>query len=270
MTLSSRRSLTMFFVLAVLLIPIVIFASAKRVRSAEYEGASGFSIWLDGPTQATGDETITYMITTDASGLFGAQVDLEFDPAVLQVVGTQVTPGSCPKPDFVASNIVDNGAGSISYAVTSLFPTPPCDGGVMASFQFKVLPTAVGGSTKVQFTSVILADDDGVEIPATANDLNLEIVGVVAEFSGTPTKGPAPLTVDFTNLSSGDYNSCIWDFGDTNSSSSCANQSHTYTTPGSYSVKLSVNGPGVSDSETKGNYIVVWQYWVNLPVVLAD
>ena len=54
--------------------------------------------------------------------------------------------------------------GSISYAVSSLFPTDPCDGGIVASFQFQVSPTAVEGSTQVQFDNVILANSDGLEI----------------------------------------------------------------------------------------------------------
>ena len=31
--------------------------------------------------------TISYNITSDVTGLFGAQLELSFDPAVLQVVG---------------------------------------------------------------------------------------------------------------------------------------------------------------------------------------
>ena len=37
---------------------------------------------------------------------------------------------------------------------------------------------------------------------------------VQADFSGTPTSGIAPLSVDFTNLSSGDFDTCFWNFGD--------------------------------------------------------
>ena len=137
----------------------------------------------------------------------------------------------------------------------------------MASFQFQVSPAAAVGSTQVQFDSVITADSNGQEIPVTAVDLNLEIVGTIAEFSGTPTEGPAPLTVNFTNLSSGDYDACTWNFGHSSGSNLCENQSHVYTAPGTYTVELTVSGPSGSDSETKVDYIVV-PHWLSLPIIL--
>jgi hypothetical protein len=248
--------------------PIVTFASAGWVTPAESQVTNASSIWLEGPIEAEPGANISYKITTDASALFGAQLDLSFDPAVLQVVGTEITPGSCPASDFVVINSVDNSAGTISYAATALAPTLPCGGGIVASFQFQVSPAAAKGTTQVQFDSVILADSNGSEIPATAVDLNLEIAGIIAEFSGTPTRGRDPLTVYFTNLSSGDYDTCTWNFGDATSSSLCDNQSHVYTAPGIYTVQLTISGSGGSDSETKVDYIIVAKYWLHLPVIL--
>ena len=85
-----------------------------------------------------------------------------------------------------------------------------------------------------------------------------------ADFSGSPTSGPAPLTVNFSDLSTGDYDSCTWSFGDTNTSTLCDGQSNTYDQPGLYSVTLSVNGPGGADALTKTNYIQV-----GIPAVAA-
>ena len=266
---ATRRYLTNLFVLMVLMTLIVTSASAKPVSPTDSKVVNAFSIWLDGPIQAAPGELLAYNITTDVTDLFGAQLELSFDPAVLQVVGTQVTPGSCPKPDFVHTNSVDNGVGSISYVVTSLSPTVPCDGGIVASFQFQVAPAAAAGSTPVQFDTdkTIMADINGDGIPVTAVDLSLEIVGTTAEFSGTPTEGRAPLTVNFTNLSSGDYDACTWNFGHGSGSSLCENQSHVYTAPGTYTVELTVSGPTGSDSETKVDYIVV-PHWLSLPIIL--
>ena len=78
----------------------------------------------------------------------------------------------------------------------------------------------------------------------------------VAEFSGTPTSGTAPLTVSFSDLSSGSPDSWSWNFGDGNSSSA-QNPSHTYTNPGSYTVTLTASNSNGSDGETKVDYIVV-------------
>ena len=78
----------------------------------------------------------------------------------------------------------------------------------------------------------------------------------VAGFSGTPTTGPAPLTVQFTDLSSGAPTSWFWDLGD-RATDTTQNPSHTYTVPGVYSVRLTVTGGGFSDSNVQIGYITV-------------
>ncbi|MEZ5359993.1 MAG: PKD domain-containing protein [Candidatus Zixiibacteriota bacterium] len=78
----------------------------------------------------------------------------------------------------------------------------------------------------------------------------------VAAFTGTPTSGTAPLTVSFTDQSTGSITSWSWTFGDGGTSTS-QSPSHQYTSAGTYSVTLTVTGPGGSDGETKTNYITV-------------
>lgn len=77
-----------------------------------------------------------------------------------------------------------------------------------------------------------------------------------AAFIGNPTTGTAPLTVSFTNQSQGDFMTCFWNFGDSNSSSNC-NPTHTYQNAGTYSVSLTVGGLGGTDTEVKTGYITV-------------
>lgn len=79
----------------------------------------------------------------------------------------------------------------------------------------------------------------------------------VADFSGSPTAGIAPLTVNFTNLSSGDYINTNWSFGDAQTSTA-SSPSHVYNSPGTYTVSLSISGAGGSDTETKSSYITVY------------
>ena len=78
----------------------------------------------------------------------------------------------------------------------------------------------------------------------------------VANFSGTPTSGNKPLTVQFTDGSSGSITSRSWTFGD-GGTSSAQNPSHQYTSTGTYTVSLTVTGPGGTDTETKTGYITV-------------
>jgi PKD repeat protein len=79
----------------------------------------------------------------------------------------------------------------------------------------------------------------------------------VAEFSGSPASGPAPLTVDFTDLSTGNPTSWSWDFGDGAGTSAAQNPSYTYDSPGSYTVQLTSTSACGSDVETKIDYITV-------------
>ena len=79
----------------------------------------------------------------------------------------------------------------------------------------------------------------------------------VADFTVDTTQGSAPLTVSFTDKSSGAVTSRQWNFGD-GKTSSTQNPSHTYTDAGVYSVTLTVNGPGGSNAKTQSNYITVY------------
>ena len=62
-----------------------------------------------------------------------------------------------------------------------------------------------------------------------------------AEFSATPTTGPTPLEVQFTDDFVCDFNSWSWDFVDGGTSNE-QNLVHIYTTPGPFTVSLISSG----------------------------
>ncbi|MCB9454885.1 MAG: PKD domain-containing protein [Anaerolineaceae bacterium] len=64
-----------------------------------------------------------------------------------------------------------------------------------------------------------------------------------AAFTPDKTSGEVPLTVSFTNQSTGDISGYNWDFGDTATSTE-QSPTHTYNTAGTYTVVLTVTGPG--------------------------
>ena len=70
----------------------------------------------------------------------------------------------------------------------------------------------------------------------------------VANFSVTPARGPAPLRVVAEDLSQGRIRERAWDFGDGTEIRGLLRTEHTYATPGRYTVKLTVEGPGGSDT----------------------
>jgi hypothetical protein len=128
-----------------------------------------------------GTFTVDVMVA-DVADLYGTALELTFDPAYVEVVdadlvavGVQITPGTCPSPDFVVANIADNVAGTINYDVSALAPSPPCNGtGVIASITFR--GKLQGPEFPLHFASWLLADTDGLTIPAGASDGTLIVV----------------------------------------------------------------------------------------------
>jgi PKD repeat protein len=89
------------------------------------------------------------------------------------------------------------------------------------------------------------SDDDEDVVPTPAEP--------VADFSADNTSG---LTVQFTDSSTGSIDTYSWDFGD-NTTSTEQNPSHTYDNAATYTVALTVTGPGGSDTATKDVTVTV-------------
>jgi PKD repeat protein len=82
---------------------------------------------------------------------------------------------------------------------------------------------------------------------------------VNANFSADITQGCAPLSVRFTDLSTGSIQQWFWDFGNGNTSQ-FDDVIATYTTPGTYTVSLTVTDTvnGISSTKTELAYITVF------------
>ncbi len=108
----------------------------------------------------------------------------------------------------------------------------------------------------------MLTTPDGIMI-GTANPFNGCQVWVgttrnppVADFTGDPVSGCSPLTVCFTDGSTGTIASWSWDFGD-NTTSTDQNPCRTYTEPGTYDVSLTVSNSAGQDTLIRPGYITV-------------
>jgi PKD repeat protein len=116
---------------------------------------------------------------------------------------------------------------------------------VAGTYSVKLVVTGTGGDGEETRTDYITASE--VAIPAP-----------VAAFSADQTSGVEPLTVQFTDESTGDITGYAWDFdNDGNVDSTEQNPSYTYSYAGTFTVTLSVSGPGGSDDETKTDLITV-------------
>ncbi|KKG26616.1 PKD domain-containing protein, partial [Methanosarcina sp. 2.H.T.1A.15] len=88
--------------------------------------------------------------------------------------------------------------------------------------------------------------------------------GPVASFSASSTAGKAPLTIRFTDESTGSPTAWRWTFGD-RSDSTEKNPVHTYNKSGLYSVTLTASNADGSNVLTKTGYIAVSSV-LNTPV----
>jgi len=80
----------------------------------------------------------------------------------------------------------------------------------------------------------------------------------VANFTGTPTSGTAPLTVTFTDSSTNTPTAWSWNFGDSSSvNATVKNPVHTYASTGTYTVALTTTNVAGSNTKTIDNYITV-------------
>ncbi|HQV30033.1 MAG TPA: cohesin domain-containing protein, partial [Thermoflexales bacterium] len=132
------------------------------------------------------------IVISDVANLYGADVRLTFNPAILAVVdanggqsGVQITPGpllTSQGPYQIFTNQVSNTAGTITYIVFQFTPTPPFTGtDVLATIQFQALAP---GISPINFSYIELGTNTGFVIPQTSQ------AGSITVASPTPTPTP--------------------------------------------------------------------------------
>ena len=117
-------------------------------------------------------------------------------------------------------------------------------------------PSHVYAAAGTYTVALTVTGPGGSNTQTRTNYVTVSASAPVAQFTGTPTKGKAPTTVDFTNSSTGSITSYAWDFGD-GTTSPAANPSKIYSKSGTYTVALTVAGPGGSNTKTQTNYVKV-------------
>jgi len=89
----------------------------------------------------------------------------------------------------------------------------------------------------------------GTETATRARSITVR-APVSAAFSATPLAGTAPLSVAFTDLSTGTVVSRLWEFGD-GATSTEADPVHVYAAPATYDVRLTVSNECSQDTELR-------------------
>ncbi len=173
------------------------------------QGAATVSLDPPAATVGVGETVVVNIRIQDVTDLFGADVRLQYDPAIVEVVdantlvpGTQISSGDFPDISsgrgFVAQNTVNPDEGTIGYAMTLLSPATPVSGsGTLASVTFR---GKASGRSDITFTSVLLSDASANQIPASKSDGSVTVSGgppaptatLPPEPTASPTPGPTP------------------------------------------------------------------------------
>ncbi|MEW5766794.1 MAG: PKD domain-containing protein [bacterium] len=181
--------------------------------------------------------------------------------------------GSCTSDSETKNNYITVGTAPVAGFTAS--PTTPCAGfpvtftdhstGYITSWlwEFGDGDTSAAQSPSHTYTdtgphsvSLTVTGDCGVDTETKTDYINV-VLAPLADFTVNNTTPCVNAPVTFTDQSTGDITSRLWDFGDGIGASTAQNPSYTYTTAGIYTVSLTVTGPCGSNTKTKTNYITV-------------
>ncbi len=115
-------------------------------------------------------------------------------------------------------------------------------------------PLKAYSSTGYYNVTLIVTDVYGGHQTTTKTDYITVYGPLEANFTGTPTSGSTPLTVQFTDESIGPT-TWDWSFGDGTPNSTAQSPAHTYTTSGVYDVILTVGNGVITSPLERAAYI---------------
>jgi len=180
-------------------------------------------------------QTRAYTVALDAAPAellcYNLTVQLT-DPAVGEIVGVQFPAWSIiPANDTVPADAVwcsarDSTGASGTANITLVTVTVRAD---------------APGTTNITVLPGRIEDRHGGRYAPAVTRAQLHVNAPVANFTADVTAGAAPLTVRFTDTTTENPSSWLWDFGDGNTSTE-RHPVHTYTLPGNHTVALSVDG----------------------------
>jgi len=184
----------------------------------------------------------TYKITAILVVLF-------FLLANSKITSAQIAPGGTGEVTIIkttsatiTSVYVGSAVGSNAMYIASNSSGTYSKSGTRLTIRFNVTLTndAPSGQTlSVNFMVLIISSGGMSNLPEAVSITVAKPSTPAAGFSGTPTSGTAPLSVQFTDQSTGDIASRLWDFGD-GGTSTVQNPQHTYSSAGIFTVKLKV------------------------------
>ena len=202
---------------------------------------------------AAGNYTVNLTVTNDAGS--DDEIKTDYITVVMSPVpeadfSTNTTSGSAPLTvEFsdASTNSPTSWAWDFGDNETSSEQNPEHTYSAAGNYTVNLTVTNAGGSDSEVKIGYITVSESSTPEPEP-----------VAAFTANVTSGSAPLTVNFTDQSTGSPTSWLWDFdNDGNVDSEEQNPSHEYTVEGAYTVTLTATNAYGNDTETKTGYITV-------------
>ncbi len=182
---------------------------------------------------------------TNESAVSGGLADEE---SSLATSGENERPPASP----VTSVAVTRPASSAS--TTTALPSTSSERNTTSSPLEETTTSSSPNSSSSSSTSTTTTSSTSTSTTTTTTTTTTAAPAPVLEAGFRATKGPAgqEQTITFANITDGEATSYTWDFGDGQSTSTAAKTTvtHTYDTPGTYSVTITASAPDATDSAT--------------------
>jgi PKD repeat protein len=189
----------------------------------------------------------------------GCSVGVAFDSTQVSFAGAEAGDHLLRRQGGTALFItrVDPAAATVEFGGAIMAPatnTVVSGAGLLGRFRFRALDS-FAGETALRVVSIKVRTLTGqTSVTPSGVQAVLRRGGVVAPlsvaFTASPANGTVPLTVRFSNTTTGADGRYRWAFGD-GDSSSAASPSHFYTTPGVYTVRLTATSGTITQSATQ-------------------
>ncbi len=190
----------------------------------------------------------TYAITLTVAGPGGSDDEIKSDYIVV---------ADPPVAEFVGTPLGGDWPLLVTFtdATTGNTSAWSWDFGDMSSSTLQS-PTHTYASAGTFSVTLSAAGPGGADAELKTDYITVSDPPPAVEFVGTPTEGTVPMTVSFTDQSTGPITSWLWNFGD-GTGSTLQHPSYVYANKGTYSVTLQTTGPGGVDALAKPGYVVV-------------